>query len=178
MLPPGPAGHQPSLALVYNSGDGRGLAGWLGFGWSLSGESWIERETRTGTPYDLDNYSCGGDESPPCYREVFALDGEDLICASATCTSCSAAGPCTYKTQSDDGRIIKYKGQAAGWVVLDREGRTSEYGASSNSQLLNPLNGQTFRWAIERSVDVSGNVISYEYDQVSSPNVLYPSRVA
>ena len=47
VVPPGPGGHQPDLALVYNSGEGKGPAGWLGFGWSVAGESRIERETRT-----------------------------------------------------------------------------------------------------------------------------------
>jgi hypothetical protein len=32
VVPSGPAGHQPELALVYNSGEGKGPAGWLGFG--------------------------------------------------------------------------------------------------------------------------------------------------
>jgi hypothetical protein len=75
VVPPGPAGHQPDLALVYNSGEGRGSAGWLGFGWALAGESRIERETRTGTPYDFDNRSCGVGACSR-YRLAYVLDGQ------------------------------------------------------------------------------------------------------
>jgi len=82
VTPAGPAGHQPELALAYNSGEGRGAAGWLGFGWSLEGESRIERETRTGTPYDFENRTCGTGSKFPCYRSAYVLDGQDLVCSS------------------------------------------------------------------------------------------------
>ena len=73
VVPPGPGGHQPDLALVYNSGEGKGPAGWLGFGWAVAGESRIERETRTGTPYDFDNPTCGTGSVFPCYRKAYTL---------------------------------------------------------------------------------------------------------
>src|SRR5262245_58078 len=97
VVPPGPAGHQPDLALEYNSGEGKGGAGWLGLGWTLSGESRIERSTALGAPYDYDNPTCGPTAQTPCYRNAFSLDGEDLICDTGTCNSCSTASPCRYR---------------------------------------------------------------------------------
>lgn len=174
VVPPGPAGHQPDLALVYNSGEGKGPAGPFGFAWSLAGESRIERETRTGTPYDFDNMTCG---ATPCYRADVVLDGQDLICSSGTCTTCSSGAPCRYRTQSDDGRLIEFLG-TSGWRIRDRDGRTLEYGKTTAAQIVNGANAQVFSWQIETSTDVSGNQIAYTYDTASSPNVAYLQRIS
>jgi hypothetical protein len=174
-VPPGPAGHQPELALVYNSGgEGKGPAGPFGFGWSLAGESRIERETRTGTSYDVDNMTCG---ATPCYRPDFALDGQDLICSSGMCTTCSSGSPCRYRTQSDDGRLIEFLG-TSGWRIRDRDGRTLEYGKTTAAQIVNGANSQVFSWQIETSTDVNNNQIAYTYDTGSSPNVAYLQRIS
>ncbi len=181
VVPPGPAGHQPELALVYASGEGRGAASWLGFGWSLAGESRIERATRTGSPYDYDNPTCGASGLHPCYRADYALDGQDLVCASGTCAACTASAPCRYRTQSDDGRLIEFLGELSGWRIRDRDGRTLLYGAASDgsTRLANPasLTGQVFAWQLERSTDVSGNEIRFVYDRTSSPGVAYLARI-
>ena len=181
VVPPGPGGHQPDLALVYNSGEGKGPAGWLGFGWSVAGESRIERETRAGSPYDFDNLTCGTGSKFPCYRADYVLDGQDLICSSGTCSTCTSGTPCRYRTQSDDGRIIQFKGDASGWEIQDRDGRTLIYGAASSGagRLLNPASiiGQVFSWQIESSTDVNGNVVSYTYDTTSSANIAYLKKI-
>jgi hypothetical protein len=161
VVPPGPAGHQPDLALVYSSGEGRGAAGWLGFGWVLEGESRIERESRTGSPYDYDDASCGATGQHPCYRASYALDGQDLICSSGACSACTTGAPCRYRTQADDGRLIEFLGDSAGWKIRDRDGRTLLYGAAADgsTRLANPLIGRIYSWQLERSTDVSGNAI-------------------
>jgi RHS repeat-associated protein len=181
VVPPGPAGHQPELALVYTSGEGRGAAGWLGFGWALEGESRIERESRTGSPYDYANATCGASGVHPCYRASYVLDGEDLICSAGACSACSAGAPCRYRTQADDGRLIEFLGDGSGWRIRDRDGRTLVYGAASDgsTRLANPASiiGQVYSWQLERSTDVSGNTIRYGYDTTSSANVAYLKRV-
>jgi len=181
VVPPGPAGHQPELALVYASGNGRGPAGWLGFGWSLAGESRIERETRTAGPFDFDARSCGAGGAFACYRSDYVLDGQDLICDSGACEPCSASAPCRYRTQSDDGRIIEFMGESSGWTIADRDGRVFVYGASSSgaTRLANPTLPpfEVASWLLERSTDVSGNEIRYGYDTSSSENVAYLARI-
>ncbi len=181
VVPPGPAGHQPDLALVYSSGEGKGPAGWLGFGWAVAGESRIERETRTGSPYDFDNRTCGTGAKFPCYRSAYVLDGQDLVCSTGTCSTCTSGSPCRYRTQSDDGRIVHFKGDTSGWEIKDRDGRTLVYGAASSGagRLLNPpsIIGQVFSWQIESSTDVNGNVISYTYDTTASANIAYLKKI-
>ncbi len=181
VVPPGPAGHQPELVLVYGSGEGRGAAGWLGFGWALEGESRIERESRTGSPYDYGNATCGASALHPCYRASYTLDGQDLICSSGACSVCSSSAPCRYRTQADDGRRIEFRGDSSGWLIRDRDGRALVYGAATDgsSRLANPASiiGQVFSWQLESSTDVSGNTIRYRYDTGSSPNVAYLKRI-
>jgi len=180
VVPPGPAGHQPDLALIYNSAEGKGAAGWLGFGWSLAGESRIERDTRTGTPYDPDNTTCGSDGKTTCYREVFVLDGQDMICTGTMCAPCPVGSPsdsCRYRTQSDDGRFIYYFGETNGWEIQDREGRVLLYGTSAAGRLVNPQISHVFSWQLESSTDVNGNVISYQYDTTSTTNVVYLKKI-
>ncbi len=179
VVPPGPGGHQPDVALVYNSGEGKGPAGWLGFGWAVAGESRIERETRTGSPYDFDNRTCGTPAKFPCYRSAYVLDGQDLICSSGTCSTCTTGAPCRYRTQSDDGRIINFKGETSGWEIKDRDGRVLIYGAAAAGRLQNPATiiGRVFSWQLESSTDVNGNVISYTYDTTSSPNSAYLKKI-
>jgi Salmonella virulence plasmid 65kDa B protein len=180
VVPPGPAGQQPNLELVYNSGDGKGAAGWLGFGWSLAGESRIERDTRTGTPYDPDNVACGVDGTTPCYRETFVLDGQDLICNGSSCTPCpvgSLSSTCRYRTQNDDGRQIYYFGETNGWIIYDRDGRALVYGGTPGGRLVNPTISQVFSWQLESSTDVSGNAITYQWDTASTENVAYLKKI-
>ena len=181
VIPPGPAGHQPDLALVYNSGEGRGAAGWLGFGWALAGESRIERETRTASPYDFDNQTCGAGGLFPCYRPSYVLDGQDLICSSGSCSSCTSGAPCRYRTQSDDGRTLYFRGEASGWELRDREGRRLLYGAevAGTGRLANPAGmiGAVFSWQLESSTDVNGNVIRYTYDAASSAGIAYLKKI-
>jgi RHS repeat-associated protein len=179
VVPPGPAGHQPNLELVYDSGEGNGAAGWLGFGWALAGESRIERDTRTGTPYDANNITCGAGKTP-CYRDAFVLDGQDLICTGTTCTPCAIGSPgtsCQYRTQSDDGRQIYYFGETNGWKIYDRDGRTLVYGSGSGGRLVNPLISKVFSWQLESSTDVNGNVITYQWDLTSSANIAYLNKI-
>ena len=139
LTPPGTAGHGPELALVYNSGEGKGPASWVGFGWSLEGESRIERDQKFGPPYDYLNPYCTGVDSPPCYRPDFVLDGEDLICAEGNCETSGI-----FKTQADDGRHIELLGPSLGWRIHDRQGRVFTYGAASNGRIVNPKIGQVF----------------------------------
>jgi RHS repeat-associated protein len=167
VTPPGPAGNGPELALLYRSGDGRGPAGWLGFGWRLGGESRIRRSVRHGVPYD---YAAGRVCAAGfCYLDAFELDGAGLVCAELGCPDGR------YKTRVDDGQRILYLGESGGWTIRDRSGRLHVYGASATHRLLNPANGQIHTWLLERIEDVNGNWIAYTYDV--TPGAAYLRRI-
>ena len=169
LTPAGTAGTGPDLALEYRSGGGRGGAGWIGLGWELAGASEIRRDTRQGVPFDYEAHlagaSCGG---APCYREAYALDGQELICDQAPCQG-------RYRTRRDDGRLIRYERASDRWQIRDRDGTLRSYGATASTRIANPRNGQTFSWLLERVEDVHGNWISYAYDHATG--VAYLSRI-
>ena len=50
-------------------------------------------------------------------------------------------------------------------------------GASPAPRIVNPRNGQTFAWLLERVEDVHGNWTAYHDDLGSSPGVAYLSRI-
>ena len=164
VTPPGPAGSGPQLALVYRSGHGRGNAGWLGVGWRLAGESAIARDVSRGVPFDYAS-SCG---EAPCYLNTFALDGEPLVCAEASCDG-------EFRTLHHEGLRIRAADQ--GFQVRERDGTTRHYGTTAAARIVNARNGQVFAWLLERVEDVHGSWTSYSYDLASSPGVAYLSRI-
>lgn len=95
-VPPGTAGMEPKLALVYNSQAGNGL---LGVGWSLSGLSAITRCPQTvaqdgvkgGVNYDA--------------NDRFCLDGQRLVAISGV----YGADSTEYRTERESfAKIVSY----------------------------------------------------------------------
>ena len=180
LTPPGTAGTGPDLSLLYRSRNGKGPAGWLGFGWSLSGASAITRDLKHGVPFDYGAPSCGqtqiahADETwqepvfaeIPCYRDDFVFGQQDLLCAESPCTD-------LYKTQTDKGKHIRFLGPQLGWEVAARDGTVSSYGAHPATRIVSPKNGQVFSWLLDRVEDVHGNWIQYEYVQPPVMGVAY-----
>jgi len=172
LAPPGTAGTGPDLALEYSSGDGRGHAGWLGFGWALRGASRIARDTRSGPPFVLPDPNgnrpmCG---AVPCYREVFALDGVPLACDEATCSNAR------FRTRHDDGRLIERLPAGEGWRIRDRAGRTHHYGQTEAGRVRSP-GGEVYAWLLERTEDPHGNWIAYAYGMPADSGVAYLERI-
>src|SRR5712671_4235241 len=75
-LPPGRNGHQPQLAIQYDSSRGNG---WLGVGWDLAVPS-IDIDTRWGVPrYDTGQLIINGMSAPNGFEtETYLLNGEQL----------------------------------------------------------------------------------------------------
>src|SRR4030095_5630171 len=105
-VPPGIAGVEPKLALVYNSQAGNGL---LGVGWNLEGLSAITRCPRTmaqdgvrgGVNYDANDRYC--------------LDGQRLMAISGS----YGADGTEYRTERESfTKVISYgsAGSGAAWV--------------------------------------------------------------
>ncbi len=175
-LPAGVHGIQPSLALVYNSQGGSGLAG---IGWTLSGLSTITRcplnpaEDGVLQGVTLTDGSTGDD---------YCLDGMKL----------RAAGSNTYRTEIEQFSLVtaEFSGGAGAipksgpqWFSISgKDGRTYTYGYSADSQILADgtvytANWSPFQssacgrvttpivrvWALTSISDRSGNSVTYHY---------------
>ena len=131
----------PKLALRYDSSNGNGV---VGVGWSLDGVGVIERASPgKGAPrYDE--------------HDIFLLDGQELVaCAPGSVSpSCTTGG--THSTKMESYERIAF-GDDDRWVVTSKEGIRREYAPAF------VVDGDTFRWALDRVVDPLGNVVSYSW---------------
>lgn len=127
-------GLAPKLSLAYNSGSADGF---LGMGWVLTGQSYIER--------------AAPGSGAPAYRstDVFLLDGEELV-------PCTVLGG-THCTKHQNYLRIKQDAASNQWFVWDKQGAKSTYTALYTTSF------GTFRWALKTEQDTNGNVATYDY---------------
>ncbi|HEX2581566.1 MAG TPA: FG-GAP-like repeat-containing protein [Dongiaceae bacterium] len=170
MVPPGTAGAQPSLGLVYNSLQGDGVAG---VGWSLSGTGTI---TRCNATQAIDGFVGGVNYNAD---DRFCLDGRRLV-------QVSSAGE--FRTVVDSYVKITAPGgmQACGsgpcsFLVQNPDGSSEEFGASTDSRILaqNRTDGSVATWAITSRTDANGNSIAFTYDtsQLAQTGAYYLSSI-
>jgi hypothetical protein len=172
-VPPGTAGMEPKLALVYSSRAGNGR---LGMGWALSGLSVITR-----CPQTLAQDGTRGAVNLDA-NDRFCLDGQRLMLASGTY---GAAGS-TYRTERDIfSRVTANGGTTANgpdWFeVRTKSGLILEYGAAGNSRIQASIGGQAssivLAWAVNKIRDTKGNYLTVSYI-VDTPNGdWYPDRI-
>src|SRR5262245_52242584 len=148
-VPPGIAGMEPRLALVYNSQGGNGL---LGVGWNLEGLSSITRCARTVAQdgvrgrinYDADDRFC--------------LDGQRLVAVHGGSYGGDGA---EYRTERESfSKVISYgaAGNGPEWFkVRTKAGQLLEYGNTPDSRI--KVRGQdTARlWAVSRAAGIGGS---------------------
>ena len=128
---------------------------WLGIGWTLEGHSSIERAAPgRGTPFFDDA------------RDVFLLDGEELLaCPSGTASPGCASGG-THATRVENYLRIARDASANQWTITGRDGTAHVYhpiatwlgSASGNAQLIS-----NFRWLLVSVADTRGNRVDYDY---------------
>ncbi len=155
VIPPGRAGMQPSVSLNYSSRSGNGVAG---VGWSLSAGSSIHRCGST--------YAQEGKTKSVTYGtdDKLCLDGQKLIKTSGT----YGLSGSQYRTELDSfARITLYGtiNSTTSWLKVEyKNGHISKYG--TNSQTRHKAGGklQTMSWAIQETQDLSGNTITYNYN--------------
>ncbi|MBP9899809.1 MAG: VCBS repeat-containing protein, partial [Verrucomicrobia bacterium] len=163
---PGTAGMQPQLALNYSSQSG---AGWLGFGWSMSGLSMISRGPQT---MAVDENVTGVNFSG---TDRFYLDGQRLI---AIGTGSYGADGMEYRTEIDSVSKIVANGTAgtgpAWFEVKTKAGLTIEFGHTADSAVdaknETALGTQTsrdeeFAWAVNKISDTVGNYMEFIYTE-------------
>lgn len=141
---PGMHGHQPELALVYNSQQGNSV---LGMGWSISGLSSIERTGKT-RYYDDKPEGAVMDNT-----DAFVLDGVHMIKIRTTSS---------YILYQSEVGNIKAKGYYSGDVmkyfeVFYPNGNRAYYGSIYNS------NTNYLSYPVYYLYDIHDNMISYQY---------------
>jgi FG-GAP-like repeat/Salmonella virulence plasmid 65kDa B protein/Insecticide toxin TcdB middle/N-terminal region len=167
-VPPGIAGMEPKLALVYNSQAGNGL---LGVGWNLEGLSAITRCPRTmaqdgvrgGVNYDGNDRYC--------------LDGQRLMAISGV----YGAEGTEYRTERETfSKVMSYgmAGSGPGWFkVWAKGGQILEYGNTADSRIEAQGKATVRMWAVNRISDIKGNYLSVAYAEDSVNGAFYPDRI-
>jgi len=150
--PPGTAGMQPQISIVYNSQGGNGL---LGLGWDIAGLSAV---TRTGQTVYYD-----GDVTPIRLSndDRYLLDGNRLICTDGTYGNTNS----TYATEIETfSRITAlHVGGNRYFKVETKDGMTLEYGYTVNSRIM--LCSNVLMWRLNKIKDSNENYMTYTYNQ-------------
>jgi RHS repeat-associated protein len=165
-MPPGTHGMQPSLSLVYNSQNGDG---WAGYGWTIAGLSAITRCSQ-----DIED---DGVNAAVSYQssDEYCLDGQKLRVITGT----SGGNGATYGTLIEGFSLItsytdgNTSGGPSWFTVQTKDGRTYEYGNSSDSKILASGTTVVRTWALDKVTDASGNSMTYQYGSSPTPGREY-----
>ncbi len=141
-VPPGVAGHTPSLSLTYEGGGGNGP---LGYGWSLP-LAFVQRRSDHGIP----NY--GQDLGFPRQDTFINETREELVPQTNGFYFCK-----------NEGAFIRYLQLSNHWEATAPDGTRLEYGVTDDGRIQDAAAGQVFSWMLERATDTHGNVILYTY---------------
>ena len=165
-VPPGTAGIEPSLSLVYNSHQGNGS---LGVGWALAGLSAIDRCPRT-EAQDGVHGGIGYDSN-----DRFCLDGERLMVVAGT----YGADGAEYRTEVESfARLTSHgtAGSGPAWFEVEtKSGNRIEFGNTADSRIEGYGRDEARRWALNRITDSAGNYMTVSY--VEKNGQVYPDRI-
>jgi RHS repeat-associated protein len=159
-LPEGVAGHTPRLALQYAHGNGHDA--W-GLGWRLPLRS-IVRRLDFGTPDAPDGLHDPHD--PDARLAERFLDGDAEIVPLADGS---------FRALRETA-FSRYTRAGEGWRVEERNGQVHELGLGAAARIAPAERpDRAVEWRVERTLDVSGNAIEYDYrlDQ----GIAYPAAI-
>lgn len=140
-LPPGTAGHAPSLGLSYEGGGGNGP---IGYGWSLSLPC-VQRRSDHGIP------TYGQDVGFP-RQDTFINDMKEELEPQTN----------GYYFCQNEGAFIRYQPLGDHWEGTLPNGTRLELGLSANARI-EDTNSNVFSWMLEQEIDTRSNVIVYSY---------------
>lgn len=170
LLPPGTAGHAPSLSLNYESGNGNGP---LGFGWRIPLPH-IQRQTDKGIP----RYRDASPTANPA-----AISDPRLLPDSFINEAREELVPTTnnFHFSKNEGAFIRYQRTNDFWIGTLPNGTQLSFGPDSTSRIIDSQTGRVFAWLLARQTDAHGNVITYQYEPSPLPadqNQKYLARIA
>ncbi|WP_165419417.1 RHS repeat-associated core domain-containing protein [Corallincola spongiicola] len=158
----------PALAISYNS---NGQDGSMGRGFSLSGAAAI---TRCPKNQALDGKSRGIRFTS---EDRFCLNGMRLVTSE---DNYGAVGVNYYTAIDSFVEVTSIGGELgnpASFQVRHTDGSTAYYGID-DANIVAPVSGKTFLWALQKHVDSSGNYIQYHYKQESESLEYHLSKVS
>jgi hypothetical protein len=171
-IPAGRQGMQPNIGLSYG---GTTASSWVGVGWNLSLPT-ITVETRWGVPHYY----------PDVESELYILNGEQLV----TKDTSGKMEPMPHRTNIWKQRnpsqnemryypridevhdsIVRHGTNPTNywWSVTDKNGITSYYGKTHDSETVNPnavltdYTGNIAHWCLTETRDINGNTVRYYY---------------
>jgi hypothetical protein len=153
-VPPGTAGMQPQLALVYNSNAGNGLAG---MGWMLSGIPVITRDAAYPINYDGNDRYTG-----PGGRLV-------LVDAAAKIYHSEDESWSRFEGKGSMGDSFEY------WIETKPDGTKYYYGQNTNSFIRADGKNSARVWALCKVEDLTGNFYTVDYEQ--NEGEYYPLKI-
>lgn len=157
----------PKISLVYNSQGGNGIVGWA---WTLSGISSIERIGQT-------EYHDGNITAVDFVNDRFVMDGQRLMLIDGT----HGTDNSIYKTEIDNMDMIKCHSNSAGpdyFVVMKNDGTIWEYGNSYDAKLEAQTDSRIIlKWCLNKISDRLGNSIDFYYNKNINTGELYLDRI-
>ncbi len=167
-MPQGIGSITPNIAVTYNSQASNGLLGW---GWDLSGLSFIVRVGQT--LYHDDN-----ETAINFVDDRYMLDGKRLMLCSGTYGGNGAI----YKTEIDE--MCKIVSNSTGYngpskfVVYKKDGTIWEYGGTADSRI-EPQNRNdvVLTWLVNKISDRDGNYMVFNYIENQSEGEWYLNSI-
>jgi RHS repeat-associated protein len=162
-VPPGTAGHTPSVGLSYEGGSGNGP---VGFGWRMT-VPYIQRQTEKGIPryVDADNGiddDHDGTVDEPDERDRFFNETKEELVPLANGD---------HFTENEGG-FVRYRKRGEGWEGTLPDGTVMLFGATTASQVKDGNTTRVFRWLLESSTDTRGNTIRFIHADAAGPQNL------
>ncbi|RPI79435.1 MAG: hypothetical protein EHM45_02900, partial [Desulfobacteraceae bacterium] len=136
-VPPGRGGIAvPNLSLVYNSQSKNGICG---MGWDLNFGGFIQRSTKKGLHYNLNEFAYNG--------------STELVPISGNKYQAKIEGEFTQ---------FYFLGETYGWEVITRDGTKYYYG-DTTKQPIGGINGKYYKWFLNKILDTNGNQLTINY---------------
>ncbi|HYN23151.1 MAG TPA: toxin TcdB middle/N-terminal domain-containing protein, partial [Thermoanaerobaculia bacterium] len=172
-VPPGTAGMQPEISLIYNGLVPNGIAG---MGFSLTG---LPAITRTGATIVQDDFKGGVAYDA---RDRFSLDGFRLVNIEG-----EYGRPGTvYHTEKESWTRIVPNGTCGSgpcsFTATNRDGTVVELGTTADSRILRTGAPDVRVWAVSRITDTNGNALAVFWTtadgEMYADKILYTANAA
>ncbi|MDY0078483.1 MAG: SpvB/TcaC N-terminal domain-containing protein, partial [Bacteroidales bacterium] len=177
-LPQGRGGLTPQIALQYNSLAGDGV---LGKGWGISGWSYVGREAETPYYEGLEDYQ-SKISRVDFINDGFSIDGNRLILVQQSTdkdiyrfevdnnTRVLHHNPSRASDRDNKARDISY------FEVQSPDGSIKVYGLNGSKQIYG-VDNFAIRYYLKEVIDLSGNIIEYNYDIDQDYGELYLKNI-